>query len=58
MQVWSAGRCLVPQAVQEPATKAYFQCTCLADAEGAGGSGSGRRGGSRSSMPRQVRKLG
>ena len=50
------GRWRKPQAVQRLAAKAYFQASERCTMGAPGRSGSGRRGGSRCSWPRQVKK--
>ena len=55
MQVRIGGRCRVPHSVQVLASKANFQPTLRSDGGAAGRSGSGRRGGSVRTMPRQFR---
>src|SRR4051794_32895041 len=51
------GRWRVPHSSQREPVKPYFQSSRRNDGGAAGRSGSGRRGGSRVSIPRQVRKV-
>jgi len=51
------GRCTSPQASQREPVNPNFQSSLRSDGGAAGDFGSGRRGGSRSRWPRQVRKV-
>src|SRR4051812_11649005 len=56
-QTRAGGRLQVPHCSHRVPIRPYFQSTPRNDGGAKGGTGSGRRGGSRSSMPRHDRKV-